>query len=195
MIESINGIKLYRTKYTGNVAELREALLPKLEKVFQVKITGEYGGPVVNGICSFFNDDESGKNLQTWPELQDLIKFLNHHIKLFTKELGISNYNLEWNGMWANKYPRGSYAHVHWHTDDRTSPLYGILFYLRIPEDSGNFVVQIPNKDDKLEDYELVLHEGDVNIIPLYLPHYTHPNNNDEAKLIIGTEVFIKPVE
>lgn len=181
--------KTVKFKYPNDLAKLRESVMPKLQELFKVKVSFE-GTPVINGTCSFFNDDGSGKVLQTWPEFREYIDYIRPAFYDYVDSLGLNKEEAWLRGMWANNYVTGAYAKKHSHKLD--TEVFGILFYLQKPENSGDLYIEIP-QNELVEEYKANIEEGDIIIFSSGLVHWTDPNINVKEKIVIGMEITLIP--
>lgn len=197
MIENIFPIKIYKTKFTGNLEELQSILIPKLDSVFE-KTKSNNQGSMRGGLCSY----NAVRDLQNWSELKHYIDFLQEHLLIYWKELGYRK-EPKIAEMWANKYTPGSFIDTHNHSPVAVT----VSFYLQKPTNSGNICFvnpidtllkhqpfrELENKNSyhKMFNYEVDVTEGDVVMFPGWLQHETVPNDSELDRIIIGTNVNI----
>lgn len=188
MLTLINTTKIVKTSFPENLENFRNSVMPKLTELFKVAVNIPETPVVAGGICSFFNEDGSGKILQTWPEFQSYIEYIRPYVYEYTDAMGYERSRLWLRGMWANEYTTGSYAKKHKHYFD--SDVFGVLFYLQKPKDSGDLYLEVPT-DDTFEEHKIKITEGDILIIPTQLMHRTDPNLNVIPKIVIGIEIVV----
>lgn len=187
IIEKINSNSIYRTKYPRDCKLLLEKISSKLDKVFNNNQDDVFS-PAKNGAtCSFWLTEENGKNLQTWEEFFDLLDFIDPHYKNYLSQLNILYESTSFVGMWANQYPRNSYARPHRHTIN--NDIINVLFYLQKPKNSGDLYLEINEKS-----YRIGVDEGDIIIFPGGLYHWTDINNSDEYRILVGLEWKINSI-
>lgn len=184
MIEMLSSEKIYRTKFPGDCKKLVEKVWPKLSEIFSVERNEQFNPARDGGACTFHNKEEIGKNLHEWEEFSEFIEFIKPHYVLYLKELGLDYEDINFIAMWANRYPKGSYAWPHKHTEN--NDLLDILFYIQIPEGSGDLHIE-----ENGNDYRIGIEEGDVVIFPSGLNHWTDPNQSDIDRLLVGIETKI----
>ena len=181
MIENIDSVVVYRTKFLGDYRSLLTKTLPYLTKLFNEE-RDEYTSPVVSGgACTFFNHNTEGRELNKVEDFNELAGFIHKH---YLKYMDITNQDsskMMLAGMWANRYPTGAYARKHNHTME--NDVADILFYLQKPEDSGDLYLEIDNIE-----YRIGVNEGDLIIFPGGYNHWTDPNKNQKDRLVIGVE-------
>lgn len=198
MIELIHPIKIYKTKYTGDLARLKSVVIPKLNEVFEKTKSNNQYSMRYDGLCSY----NVVRNLNQWDELQPYMSFLKEHLDIYWKELGY-NQRCKPNivEMWANMYKQGSFIDAHNHSPIAITA----SFYLQKSCNSGNIVFEHPletllkhqpiNYDDvdsygTLFDKEVIVEEGDLVMFPGWLRHKTTPNLDNTDRIIIGANVI-----
>ena len=200
MIELIHPIKIYKTKFLGDITHLKSVVIPKLETVFkETKLNNQFSMRY-DSLCSY----NVIRNLHLWEELQPYVSFLNHHLEIYWKEL---RYNPQCRPnvieMWANEYKYGSFIDAHNHSPIAITT----SFYLKKSKsNSGNIVFEHPletllkhqpiNFDDDLYgtlfNKEIEVEEGDVVMFPGWLRHRTTTNLAHTDRIIIGANIMPK---
>lgn len=189
-IENLFPTKIYRTTYPG-IEELKSKLFPKLENHFNP----DKAHVLMSEECiTTYNEN---RQVNTWPEVQNLIKFLNIHIKNYWNELNyhpeLEPYIIE---MWANKSTAGGWIYHHTHTPN---PIVGTC-YLSVSPEQGNLFFQDPlemvkssqpcNIDQFNEfEQEVPLSAGDVILFPGYLRHRTYPNKSNDSRIVLSFNI------
>ncbi len=197
MIELIHPIKIYKTKYTGDLHSLMNSISSKLPDVFAKTKINNQDSMRNDGLCSY----NAVRDMHKWPELTPYVNFLNHHLPIYWKEL---NYDINRCPsifeMWANVYNPGSFIDAHNHSPITVT----VSFYLKKPKLGGNLVFEHPletllkhqpidysNIDNygSWFDQEIEVEEGDVVMFPGWLRHKTRPNLDTSNRIIIGANV------
>jgi len=198
MIELIHPIKIYKTKYTGDLAHLQQVIIPKLNEVFnQTKLNNQYSMRN-NGLCSY----NVVRDLFKWNDMQPYVEFLDQHLNIYWKELGYTSQRkpniVE---MWANVYEKNSFIDTHNHSPITITA----SFYLQKSINSGNIAFEHPLDTilkhqpisfDNIESYgsmfdkEVIVEEGDVIMFPGWLKHKTTPNLDNSDKIVIGANIL-----
>lgn len=197
MIENIFPIKIYKTKFDGNLTDLKSIVIPRLDSVFEKTKTNNQGS-MRGGLCSY----NAVRDLQHWPELKPYIDFLQEHAEIYWKELGYKK-EPKISEMWANKYSPGSFIDIHNHSPIAIT----VSFYLQKPANSGNICFVNPletllkhqpfselddrNNYHRMFNYNVEVNEGDVIMFPGWLQHETMPNDSEFDRIIIGTNINI----
>ncbi len=197
MIELIHPIKVYKTKYTGDLDTIINSIMPKLDSVFEQTKLNNQDSMRYDGLCSY----NVVRDMHRWPELTPYVDFLNHHLQLYWKEL---NYDTSRPPsifeMWANVYKQGSFIDAHNHSPITIT----VSFYLKKPAQGGNIVFEHPletllkhqpidykNIDNygSWFDHTVEVEEGDVVMFPGWLRHKTTPNLDQSDRIIIGANI------
>ena len=198
MIELIHPIKIYKTKYTGDLELLKQTVIPKLTDVFEKTRLNNQDSMRNKGLCSY----NAVRDLQSWSELTHYVSFLKEHLNIYWKEL---NYDPDRGPgiaeMWANCYEPGSFIDIHNHSPITITA----SFYLQKPTNSGNIVFEHPletllkhqpinhkdiNAYGSWFQTEVAVEEGDLVLFPGYLKHKTTPNLDLSNRIIIGANVL-----
>ena len=198
MIESICPIKIYKTKYSGDLDSLKSILIPKLNPVFEKTKLNNQDSMRNNGLCSY----NTVRDLHTWNELSQYTTFLNQHLLTYWNEL---NYDMKRQPtifeMWANVYNEGDFIDFHNHSPIAIT----VSFYLKKPKNSGDIVFENPLETllkhqpidySNIDNYgswfshKVNVEEGDVVMFPGYLKHKTTPNQSNDTRIIIGANVI-----
>jgi hypothetical protein len=112
-------------------------------------------------------------NEQHIPELTPLI---NEAVELAENILNIKNLRA---GYWFNYMPPGATTTLHTHDDD--DELLSCVYYVKVPENSGNLIIY-----DKSEKIEIESRTGDFIFFKPDIPHEVTKNNSTEHRLSIG---------
>lgn len=173
----VSATLIYRTKYP-KTDDLASKVLPKLYEITtQPNKTPQF---IRGGMCSFHNVDEAGKRLNEWDEFREFMDFVQPHIDAYVNSLGLQKVAFE--GMWANRYPPGTFVikHDHKTLSGRQVTFIGVLFYIQKPENSGNLFI---------EGKEIDIEQGDVIMFETSMEHWTEPNKSSTDKFVIGMEL------
>lgn len=188
-------IHIYVTQYPGDIKELRDALLPKIDPLFSLTKTNNQASMRGKGICSY----NTARDLNLGPAFAPLVEFINSHAELYWKTLGYDNsMRPEVYEMWANIYKHESFIEMHNH-----SPIHMTAsFYLAHPINGGNIVFEHPNATVlKHQPYdvnqirytafeqEISVTTGTLVIFPGYINHKTQPNMSTKDRIIIGSNI------
>lgn len=186
MIIELGATKILRTRYE-NSAELFETIKPKLEDI--TKQPNKLPLFIRNGSCSFHNKDETGRQLNEWEELKELVTFFKVILKEYLASISVKEEDAAFAGMWANRYPPGTYVarHNHNHTRIDKKIVIGVLYYLKKDDNAGSLHIDIPEYGE----YNANMNEGDVVVFQSSLDHWTVPNNSSTDKYIIGMELVV----
>ena len=186
MIETIGNTKILRSSYP-NTSDLYLSVADKLKTITEQPNTLLWF--IENGICSYHNEDDSGRRVYMWSELRDLVEFLKDNIKEYLKEISVNEQDVAVTGMWVNRYPPGTFIvkHKHDYLNEKNSVVVGIVYYIRKDENAGSLVIDIPGYGK----YNTKMVEGDVIIFDSTLEHWTVPNQGDTDKYTIGLEVVL----
>lgn len=186
MIETVGNTKILRARYP-NTSDLYLSVADKLKAITDQPNTLLWF--IENGICSYHNEDDSGRQVYKWPELKGLIEFLKDNIRDYLNEISIDQSSIAVTGMWVNRYPPGTFIvkHKHDYLNEKNSVIIGIVFYIRKDENAGSMVIDIPGYGK----YNTKMVEGDVIIFNSTLEHWTVPNQGDTDKYTIGMEVVV----
>jgi uncharacterized protein (TIGR02466 family) len=140
------------------------------------------------------------RDLHTWPELKEVVEFINHHAHEYWKALG---YRKDMKPgvyeMWANRYTPNSFIDYHNHAPIHMTS----TFILKREEGAGNIVFENPLETLlKHQPYEVTAenfynlfeeeiegHAGDLVIFPGYLKHKTRPNASNFDRIMLGANV------
>ncbi len=179
MIEIINNTKFYRTKFPCNITEFQNLMLPKFEATYE-----QQEGPILckNGYSAY-----DSHHIEQWPELQELMNFITEHANIYAKEIDFDPVRIGY--AWNNKYPTGGHILPHRHTKHERISITAV-FYLKLPENSGDLFVRIPNNDG-YDDVKITGSvEGEVFMHRSDLLHWTTPNQSIEEKTVIVTDII-----
>jgi uncharacterized protein (TIGR02466 family) len=189
-------VKIYKTSYTGDLESLKQSILPKLQECYERTTEFNQGSMRGDGLCSY----NVMRDLQTWPEMQPLVKFINVHAELYWQALGYdANMRPGVFEMWSNIYKHDSFIDAHTHAPIHLTA----SFYLQMPENGGNIAFEHPNavlmkhqpyaldgiRYGSTFEHEVTVKTGDLVFFPGWLTHKTKPNQSLEDRIIIGSNV------
>jgi len=86
-------------------------------------------------------------------------------------------------GYWFNYMPPGATTTLHTHDDD--DELLSAVYYVHVPENSGNLIIYNDSKN-RVEKIEIQSKTGDFIFFKPDLPHEVSKNNSTEHRLSIG---------
>ena len=186
MIETVGNTRILRTRYE-NTDDLYSVVADKLKLV--TSQPNKMLWFIENGICSYHNETDEGRQLYKWSELKDLTHFLKNNIKEYLNDISINEHDVAVTGMWANRYPPGTFIvkHNHNYLNKNNTIIIGIVYYIRKDDEAGSLVIDIPDYGE----YNTNMREGDVIIFDSTLEHWTIPNQSDNDKYTIGLEIVV----
>ena len=117
-------------------------------------------------------------NEQHIPQLKALI---NEAVSLAENILGRQNLRA---GYWFNYMPPGVTTTLHTHDDD--DELLSAVYYIYVPEDSGNLIIYHETKSDGEKKIEITSRTGDFIFFKPDIRHEVSKNNSTESRLSIG---------
>lgn len=186
MITEIGSTKILITRYE-NSDQLYESIRSKLEDIINQPNRVPFF--IKDGVCSFHNVDDTGRELYKWDELADFTTFIRNKIKEYLQSISVDVQDVSIAGMWANRYPPGTFVSRHNHNQlkSQNTVIIGALYYIRMDENAGSLVIDIPEYGE----YNTEMKEGDVVIFQSSLDHWTIPNNSNADKYVIGIEAVV----
>lgn len=87
-------------------------------------------------------------------------------------------------GYWFNDMPPGATTTLHTHDDD--DELLSAVYYVYVPENSGNLIIYDDSKNDKDKKIEIMSRTGDFIFFGPDVRHEVSRNNSTENRLSIG---------
>lgn len=117
-------------------------------------------------------------NEQHIPELKSLVK---EAVKLAEEILNIKNLRA---GYWFNHMPPGATTTLHTHDDD--DELLSGVYYVKVPENSGNLIIFDKTKNENKGKIEIQSKTGEFIFFKPNAPHEVSKNNSSEHRLSIG---------
>ena len=170
MILEIGSTKILKTNYP-DTSELYKSTVDKIKD-----ITGQpnnFPSFIANGSCSFHNTTAAGRKLYEWKEFKNFISIQEQDAPIA--------------GMWANRYPPGTFVARHNHNNLKVNKTVsiGALLYLKTDKNAGDLVIDIPNYGE----YNAKMSQGDLIIFQSSLDHWTTPNKSNTDKYVIGLEL------
>ena len=112
------------------------------------------------------------------PELEPLMKEAVAHAEQL---LEVDNLRA---GYWFNYMPPGATTTLHTHDDD--DELLSAVYYVYVPEDSGNLIIYDDSKSSDSEKIEITSRTGDFIFFKPDVRHEVSKNNSTEPRLSIG---------
>ena len=117
-------------------------------------------------------------NEQHIPQLKALI---DEAVSLAEKILNRQNLRA---GYWFNYMPPGATTTLHTHDDD--DELLSAVYYVYVPEDSGNLIIYQNSKSNSENKIEITSRTGDFIFFKPDIRHEVSKNNSTESRLSIG---------
>jgi len=117
-------------------------------------------------------------NEQHIPQLKPLI---NEAVSLAEKILNRQNLRA---GYWFNYMPPGATTTLHTHDDD--DELLSAVYYVYVPEDSGNLIIYQNAESGGEKKIEITSRTGDFIFFKPDIRHEVSKNNSTESRLSIG---------
>lgn len=117
-------------------------------------------------------------NEQHIPQLKRLI---NEAVSLAENILGRQNIRA---GYWFNFMPPGATTTLHTHDDD--DELLSAVYYVYVPEDSGNLIIYPDTKSGSEKKIEITSRTGDFIFFKPDIRHEVSKNNSTVSRLSIG---------
>ena len=112
------------------------------------------------------------------PELKPLMK---EAVAQAEKILEVNNLRA---GFWFNYMPPGATTTLHTHDDD--DELLSAVYYVYVPEDSGNLIIYDDSKNSHAAKVEIQSKTGDFIFFKPDVRHEVSKNNSTEHRLSIG---------
>ena len=147
MILEFGSTKILKTTYS-HTDELFQSVYDKIVNITEQP--NNFPNFIVNGSCSFHNTDDCGRRLYEWEEFRDFIPFLKENVRDYLESISIQEHDAPIAGMWANRYPPGTFVARHNHNNLKVNKtvIIGALLYLKTDKNAGDLVIDIP-KDRK----------------------------------------------
>jgi uncharacterized protein (TIGR02466 family) len=112
------------------------------------------------------------------PALDSLIVEATHHAEDI---LQLENLRA---GYWFNYMPPGSTTTLHTHDDD--DELLSAVYYVNVPEDSGNLIIYEKSDRPAQRKIEITPVAGEFIFFKPDIPHEVSRNNSSQSRLSIG---------
>jgi uncharacterized protein (TIGR02466 family) len=185
-------IKIYEDKHDSFTNEYQKSLLEKIMPLFEENIAdgNDYVDKDGNDIFK-----RTVPNLHLNPELKDLIGFIEHHGRIYWKELGFTDQQVPYVlQLWANDVPPGGFTPAHNHNPVAI----GGAFYLDADTTKGNIFLEDPmmlvkgrlpynwQKKPYLHTEEIQIEAGKIIMFPGYLMHHVRSNRSKSNRIVIG---------
>lgn len=186
-MDNVNDIRddLFGVPMWGMVLNNEQHMLQKyIDFVYDIK----QNEPSVNR--SNLSGYQTRDNLHTEPLFTSFIKTINNIaneiVGQFTDD---KNYRVSVDSIWANVNNNGAGNYPHIHSGDLSG-----VFYLKIPDNSGNIVfinpaqrserqtIRVPNREIHVEPLVCLL-------FPSWLEHYVKPNESNEDRISISFNI------
>lgn len=129
---------------------------------------------------------QSSDTLNEVSVFREFLNVLNANCNQALQEFKPTLHKLQVTEMWANVNGTGSYNHHHTH-----SGVISGVFYLKVPENSGNLVLVNPSvRSDghfiRVPNYSVNPQPLACIMFPSWLEHYVEPNQSDEDRISIS---------
>lgn len=164
--------------------------MPVFQKITS-KITSLTNAEIQKGFLNQQNKDDVRKthlfegryeniylNERHLPELKTLIDEALTHAK---KILNVENLRA---GYWFNYMPPGATTTLHTHDDD--DELLSAVYYVYVPENSGNLIIYENSESGGEKKIEITSRTGDFIFFKPDIRHEVSKNNSTEHRLSIG---------
>ena len=164
--------------------------MPVFQKITS-RITTQTNAEIHKGFLNQQNKDDVRKthlfegryeniylNEQHIPQLKPLI---NEAVSLAEKILNRQNLRA---GYWFNYMPPGATTTLHTHDDD--DELLSAVYYVYVPEDSGNLIIYENSESGGEQKIEITSRTGDFIFFKPDIRHEVSKNNSIESRLSIG---------
>jgi uncharacterized protein (TIGR02466 family) len=133
--------------------------------------------------------------MNSLPEFEELNRWMVEQSKKVWEAWGMIDMKRFVHRSWANVHPPGAYTDEH----DHGSTHQVITLYLKKPENSGNIFFRDPMSYTKcawpqqiVKDwFEVPCEQNDMLIFPGFLRHKTGPNESQEDRLVLTTNISI----
>lgn len=129
-------------------------------------------------------------NLHTEPLFADLIEAINNiGNEIVGNYVDGKNYRVSVDSLWANVNNKGAGNYPHIHSGDLSG-----VFYLKIPDNSGNIVFINPAQRSERQTIRIANREIHVGplvclLFPSWLEHYVKPNESEEDRISISFNI------
>lgn len=164
--------------------------MPVFQKITS-NITSHTNAEIQKGFLNQQNKDDVRKthlfegryeniylNERHLPELKTLIDEALTHAK---KILNVENLRA---GYWFNYMPPGATTTLHTHDDD--DELLSAVYYVYVPENSGNLIIYENSESGGEKKIEITSRTGDFIFFKPDIRHEVSKNNSTEHRLSIG---------
>jgi uncharacterized protein (TIGR02466 family) len=185
-------IVIYEDYHENFTEEYKQSIIDRITPLFDNNIAPGNDYVDCNGVDIF---KRTVPNLHLKPELSDILEFIEHHGKIYWKELGYSKkqnpYVLQ---LWANDVPPGGFTPAHNHNPVAI----GGVFYLDADPFMGNLFLEDPmmmvngrmphdwQKQPYLHTEEIEVKSGKIIMFPGYLMHHVRSNKSKNNRIVIG---------
>lgn len=185
-----NFIAEYKTNFDLNVLEY-DCL--DLKNSAEGRVLSNYGG--------WQSKTLKKSNLSPNSVILNLFDLIEQKSKILLQEFGLKNENIDVEG-WININEKHNFNKIHTHPKSVISG----VFYVKVPENSGQIVFVNPNPlvdvylMDKVEKsnqlnsglWKLTPIENWLLFFPSWLSHYVLPNESDETRISIAFNIGVK---
>jgi len=119
--------------------------------------------------------------------LNEFLEIFQDELNQFKVELGVTELNVT--SVWCVKYDRGDWHVPHTHS---ASGFSGVLYLdYNDEEHTGTYYLN-PITNPITDETDIgcpYVYEGNITIVPSNTMHYTHPNQSDKVRSIIGFDM------
>ena len=119
--------------------------------------------------------------------IPELTPLLDNAVKSAEAILKVQNLQA---GYWFNYMPPDSTTTLHTHDDD--DELLSAVYYIHVPENSGNLIIYDDSENATQKKIEIVPEAGEFIFFKPDVRHEVSKNNSDEHRLSIGINFGLK---
>jgi uncharacterized protein (TIGR02466 family) len=199
MVKDIFAIKIYEVEFP-NYESIQQSLLDEILGYFNVNREQYSHHRLFRGALSLEGLEEyEFRDLHKRLKHQEIVKFINHHIKIYWQELGyIPEMEPDIVHMWANLSPKGGNIIQHNHSPFEIAG----TFYVNATPEMGRLALVNPNElilgrlpyyhnqESKqgryFFDHLVEPKPGKLVLFPGWLYHKTQPNPIDQERIVLG---------
>jgi hypothetical protein len=109
-------------------------------------------------------------------EVQTVLSFCTHCVTKITGKKFLKS------GLWFNYMEPGHITLAHSHDED--DEIYSAVYYVSVPENSGNLIITENNMDIVIQPVD-----GMIVLFPPNLVHHVTKNNSNKARLSLGINI------
>lgn len=191
MIQLVNNIKIYKTKFPGNGLDIYKNIEAKLIPTYNQADDSRYF-PVKNGYCSFHTQFSNIRDMYKWPEFAEFVNFTKEHCAIYAESLGLNSEDMSVISGWASKWPHGAFTVPHSHSTEFDMISCGL--YVQVPENSGDFLLGTYDHNNNIIDSITInLSAGDFILFPSNMMHWSTVNQSTDERIMLGVDISFDP--